>query len=87
MPMDMDFAFFDALKNYIKGMYGGAAVASTVGGMCMVAPEAYYFGMRNPEMIGNGLDFIESYLPGSPVSSFAGASGFTAGYFYGYEKW
>ncbi|WP_324171203.1 RHS repeat-associated core domain-containing protein [Sulfurimonas sp.] len=28
MPMDMDFAFSDWLKNYIKGMYGGVAVMS-----------------------------------------------------------
>ena len=49
MPMDMDFAFFDWLKGYTKGLYGGAAAASVAGGMCMAAPPLFYLGMRNPE--------------------------------------
>ena len=75
MPMDIDFAFFDWLKGYTKGLYGGAATASAVGGMCMVAPEAFYFGMRNPAMIENGLNFIESYLPGVPGMTPYGIAG------------
>ncbi|PHR58985.1 MAG: hypothetical protein COA44_02220 [Arcobacter sp.] len=60
---------------------GGLALARTSYGATMWA-------FRNPVIVTDvGLDFIGSSLPGSPASSFAGASGFTASYIYGYQKW
>ncbi|WP_457748058.1 hypothetical protein [Sulfurimonas sp.] len=41
----------------------------------MATPELFYLGMRNPVMIGNGLDFIESYLPGVPNMTPYGITG------------
>ena len=49
----------------------------------MVAPEAFYFGMRNPAMIENGLNFIESYLPGVPGMTPYGIAGAAANNAFG----
>ena len=49
----------------------------------MVAPELFYFGMRNPAMIENGLDFIESYLPGVPSMTPYGITGTAANNAFG----
>ena len=43
--------------------------------------------LQNPYMYNQAaLDFVESYLPGVPASSWWGYGGATVGYFYGYDK-
>jgi len=70
MPMDMDFAFFDWLKDYTQSLYGGAAAATVGGGMCMAAPPLFYLGMRNPEMVYTGFEILNDlYNPSMPPSN------------------
>jgi len=72
-----------AFTNYGVGMMATSAALTGAAGMCLVAPEIYYFGMRNPAMFSNGLDFIESYLPGVPTMSRYGILGATANNAFG----
>ena len=52
------------------------------------AMRAGWWAYRNPILVAEfASDFSGSLLPGSPASSYAGASGFAASYIYGYEKW